>query len=405
MTRYRLLFLLCLSFPAFLLAQNVNVTTITPEFPASGGVKLGPDGRLYIANFGDALGNANGTQVWRMDTIDAFSTPQLFVSNGLAGASGNDFNSQGTLFQSNIAGNRISQIPSIGGVSTFTTNGISNPVGIAIDADDTLFVCNCGNGTIQKVSPSGQSIPFASDPMLQCPNGGIIDHHGNLYVSNFSNGNVIKITRDGTPSIFATIPGANNGHLTFYAPDSVFYVASHGSSSLYRVSMLGDVILVAGTGVRGNLDGPGTQATFSRPNGMAISATGDTLWVNTSIPTMDGPNFQPLNPSIVRMVTGLNSLPTSMAPPAPVYADRVEIAHFPQPAREELTVRIKLPESQAVELAVFGLNGKRWMTIEKRMLAAGGAEVEIPVGNLAAGVYMLRVGSERFERSVRFVVE
>ena len=49
---------------AFVLAQ-VQVETLTPEFPGSGGIKIGPDGEVYIANYGDALTFANGSQIWK----------------------------------------------------------------------------------------------------------------------------------------------------------------------------------------------------------------------------------------------------------------------------------------------------------------------------------------------------
>ncbi|MCO6487198.1 MAG: hypothetical protein J5I98_02215 [Phaeodactylibacter sp.] len=58
------------------------------------------------------------------------------------------------------------------------------------------------------------------------------------------------------------------------------------------------VTRIAGNGQRGNTDGPADQSTFSRSNGVALSLTGDTLYLNSSIPTIDDPgnNHYPLNP-------------------------------------------------------------------------------------------------------------
>ncbi len=369
-----------------LMSQTLQVTTLTEPFDASGGVKLGPDGMLYVGNFGDGLSNANGTQVWRVHPQTG--ERELFAS-GLSGASGNAFDSQGNFFQSNIAGNRISKITPDGTVSTFTTTGFSSPVGIAIDSRDNLYVCNCGNNTIRKVSPQGNSEAFAGGFLFRCPNGITIDHAGNLYVSNFNNtNNVIKITPDGVPSVFADIQGANNGHLAYFAPDSIFYVNSHGSSSIYRMTSEGTVTKIAGSGLRGNDDGEGLSATFSRPNGIAVSVTGDTLWVNSSIPTQDNPgsNFFPLNPSVVRMITNLKGLTTGAKQ---IAAPLFELSVFPQPARHWLQLQVKLTQPQKLDLKILDAMGREVKQLHLGRLLAGSHRQSVSLAGLTAGQYYL----------------
>lgn len=204
--------LLSFFFFSFNLFAQITVNTVTDPFPASGGVKVGPDHNVYIGNYGDALPNANGSQIWVYEPSTGILSE---FANGLQGASGNAFDSQGNFFQSNIAGSYISKVTQEGFVSTFTSVGISSPVGIAIDEEDNLYVCNCGNNTIRKVTPKAVSTQFSSGSLFACPNGITLDGSGNLYVSNFNNGNVIKINAGGYPSLFATIPGGNNGHLTY----------------------------------------------------------------------------------------------------------------------------------------------------------------------------------------------
>lgn len=376
----------------FLLAQNPVAETITDEFDASGGVKIGPDGFLYVANFGAALSNANGNQVWRVNRVTG--EREVFAT-GLQGASGNDFDSEGNLFQSNIAGGWIAKIDPDGNVTNFTNTGINAPVGIAIDGEDNLYVANCGNNTIRKVTPDGTSTPFASGGLFACPNGITLDHEGNVYVSNFNgNDNVVKITPDGTPSVLADIPGFNNGHLTFYEPDTVLFVNSHGISNIYRVTLEGEVTKIAGTSSRGNDDGDAlTEATFSRPNGIAVSPDGDTLWVNSSIPTVDNPatNFFPLNPSVVRMVTGLKEMVSAAAEKG---IHDLEVNVSPNPAADFLHIYmvLKTPENLRVKL----LSQMGNLVLEKNIgqQPAGFFETKIKIPHLPTGTYYVVVMGE-----------
>ncbi|MEM8907975.1 MAG: hypothetical protein AAGD05_09035 [Bacteroidota bacterium] len=252
------------------LSAQIQVTTLTEEFPGSGGVLLDAQGNVYIANYGDGIQNANGSQIWRLTTDGNLG----LYANGLSGASGNAFDSQGNIFQSNISSGVVSKVDPEGNVTTFATTGITCPVGINIDADDNLYVCNCcgifGN-TIRKVSPNGVSTVFAASNLFNCPNGITRDNDDNLYISNFNNGAVIKVDPNGNASLLANIPGNNNGHLTYSPQLNQLIVTSHGSSRIYLLSLSGVVSLLAGNGQRGNDDGGVDEATFSRPNGIAAS--------------------------------------------------------------------------------------------------------------------------------------
>ncbi len=75
--------------------------------------------------------------------------------------------------------------------------------------------------------------------LLKCPNGLVIDDEDNIYLANFSDGALIKITPDGIPSLFATIPGGNNGHVSF--ANNRLYVVSRGGHQIYEVALEGTV--------------------------------------------------------------------------------------------------------------------------------------------------------------------
>ena len=392
----RLIYTLLLNFIifSFIVAQEPIASTITDEFDASGGVKLGPDGFLYVANYGSELQSADGTQIWR---INRTTGDKVVFATGLQGASGNDFDSQGNLFQSNIAGGFISKVTPAGDVSTFVSSGINAPVGIAIDDEDNLFVCSCGNNTIRKVTPDATSTAFALGSIFNCPNGIIFDHNGNLYVSNFGGfNNLVKITPDGATSVLAAIPGSNNGHLTYYEPDSVLLVNSHGSSSIYRVTLDGDVTKIAGTGDRGNTDGDAlTEATFSRPNGISVSADGDTIWVNSSIPTVDNPGngFFPLNPSVIRMITGFKEMVSSSAQ---VGLTNLNFELFPNPATTSVQVEMTLNRGSNLQLFLLDVNGKMIFNKDLGWHDSGVSENSINLDKLMSGVYYICLKGDEF---------
>ncbi len=270
-----------------------TVTTLTEPFNGSGGIAIDAEGNIYVADFGVALSNANGNQVWKI-TPDGVRTE---FASGLQGASGNVFDNEGNLLQSNIAGSFVSKITPSGSVSTFVSDGIRGPVGVTVDKDNNVYVSNCGNSTIRKVTPDGTSTSFALGPLFSsCPNGLTIDDDGNLYSGTFTGGRVIKIAPDGTSSLLATLPGRSIGHLAF--ANGVLYVVSRGNNSIYELTLDGELTKIAGTGARGNADGPALEATFSVPNGIGVSPDGTKIYISSAVP-LNGPN---LNPVLIRVI-------------------------------------------------------------------------------------------------------
>ncbi|MDX1555301.1 MAG: NHL repeat-containing protein, partial [Xanthomonadales bacterium] len=280
-----------------------NVTTLRPPQATnfSGDLAVDADGDIYAADFGVLLNNANGTTVYRVTPDGQFSV----FATGFSGASGNTFDAQGNLFQSNIAASRVDRVTPAGVRSTFATSaaGISNPVGLAHDSSGNLYVSNCGNSTIQRVTPQGQGSLFSSFGLLSCPNGLTIDNDGNLYAANFNNGIIVRIAPDGSAAFFARTPGGptksqgSNGHITF--GNGRLYVVSNASHQVFELLLDGTLNLIAGSGVRGRQDGPLLQAQFSLPNGIALSPDGSTLHVNDSEGLL---NNNDIAPNVIRVI-------------------------------------------------------------------------------------------------------
>ena len=294
------------------------------------------------------------------------------------------------MHQSDIGVSAIYKV--IGGVRTFfTSTGISNPVGLAFDSSDNLYVCNCGNNTIRKVTPSGTSTVFSSGSLFFCPNGITIDEDGNFYISNFSNGNVIKITPDGTPSLINVTPigttsGPSNGHIDYHEESRTLFVASHASSTIYYIHLDDSSILhtLAGTGVRGNTDGDASTATFSRPNGVAVTTTGDSIYINSSIPLTNIPN-RPLNPSVVRLITGVQDVILSNFTED---ASRFGVTTYPNPTKNNFIIEANLGlDYEDLKLKLYDIQGKLVHSIRSATTENGILKTRVNIEHLETGNY------------------
>jgi len=409
-----LISLLALAICFVSLAQNLQVETIL-NLNASGGVTFGPDGNIYVSDFGPALGTASvNTKVFQVEygswNVNEFAT-------GFSGASGSRFDSQGNFYQSNPSGGRVSKRSTDGSVDlNWVTQGMNGgPIGITNDKEDNLYVCVCGSNTIRKVTPDGTSTLFASSFLFKCPNGITIDPDENLYVCNFNDGRIIKITKSGVISSFKVLPvngGIGNGHLTY--SNGFLFVATIGVGQIFKISLSGESELIAGK-FRGfsNVDGPALEATFSKPNGIAASATGDTLFVNCSVPSWPTSSTA-LHPGLVRMITGVCSLEDVDCPLLTKTKDippsyKNEYAHLlpptPNPAQESTTFFYQLHDfAQTVELRVVDSSQKIIRTISEGRKGPGSYSVFLDISDWPAGVYYLLLDTGEFILSRKFIV-
>lgn len=258
---------------SIMLEQRSAVRTITGVIQAgSGGMDMDANGNIYMGDFGSTL-DAGGKNVYKI-------TPEgevAIFNSAMNGASGNDFDKDGNLYQSSTVG-FMSKITPEGVSSTFASGFSGGLIGVSVQDDGRLYTCNCGGNLINEVSADGVISTYVASPLFNCPNGIDVDAEGNLYVANFGNGDVVKVTPAKEVSVFATVPGGNNGHLLIHG-DFIYVVARRGNA-IYQVDFEGKVSKFAGSGSRGTANGNLSQATFSLPNDIAISADGRKMYIN-----------------------------------------------------------------------------------------------------------------------------
>lgn len=286
---------------------QIRVSTLV-NLDASGGVTYGPDGMLYVSDFGPQLGpSEQPTSVYRVNPATGEST---VFATGFDGASGAAFDSEGNFYQAEPRGNKVTRINRDGSREVVADN-LNTPVGVQLDDDSNLYVCNCGANEILKFDVDGARSVLASEPdLMACPNGLTIDGAGNLYAVMFGAGNVVKISSAGKLSLLGQLPtlsGGPNpiglGHITWY--DGELFVTAIGTGVVFRMADDGSNLqTIAGIPFAfSNLDGGGAVATFSKPNGIAISDDGKKLFVNVSEPTWPQAATA-LHPAAVRVIEG-----------------------------------------------------------------------------------------------------
>ncbi len=279
-----------------LAAQDVD-TLVAELNGGTGGLALDLQGNLFSGDFGwrlDGRGKG-GHQIFKVRPTGEHSV----YSTSMRGASGNTVDAKGNLYQSSIGGNFVTRITPDGQSSVYCKQGLTNPVGLAFDDQGNLFVCNCGSGSIQKVSPDGQSVQYCKDELLKCPNGITHADDGNLYVACFMSGDVVKITPEGVASRLATLPGNNNGHITYYG--GYLYVVARTANQIYRVGLDGKTRLFVGSGKRGKTDGKPLECSLSLPNDLAITPDGKLMYINETGPIEGDPKV--LGPTRIRRVS------------------------------------------------------------------------------------------------------
>lgn len=282
-------------------AQAQTVSTVVSDIQGSGDVSLGPDGRIYVADFGSSLRGAGGRHIWAI-TPEGEIEP---LTDAFRGASGNEFGSDGRLYQSDVALGQAWRV-TIDGEREMLADGLRSPVGIVRADNGNVYVTECAAAAITRITADRTTERVAEGAPIACPNGLAIGPDAALYTVNFGDGALLRIDPDsGEVTPIATIPGGGNGHLAW--ANGRFYVASFRGHRIYSATPAGEVCLIAGSGEAGNRDGAALEASFFRPNGVAITPDGDTLYTNT-VTAIVPPESPLLHLNALRRIDGLRAM-------------------------------------------------------------------------------------------------
>ncbi|MEO8885849.1 MAG: hypothetical protein ABI367_07275 [Mucilaginibacter sp.] len=220
------------------------------------------------------------------------------------------FDPSGNLFVVDDA-NKIRKITAGGVVSTYFLNlvngyanlNISNPADMVVDGAGNIFATT-SYGKITKISPDktvtllagysdGRNDGTGANASFREPFGIVQDVSGNFFIADAGNGLIRKVTQAGVVTTFAgnitsaTIDGTGTS-ASFKSPTGIcidskgnIFVSDNAANVIRKITPAGVVTTFAGNGTKGFVDGTGTAASFSIPQGMTIDAL-DNLYIADS---------------------------------------------------------------------------------------------------------------------------
>lgn len=352
------------------------------------------------------------------------STPVPAVStfnDGLA------MDSEGNIFASRYFSTTITKITPSGETSIFAT-GLNNPNGTTFGSDGYLYVPNnVQAGSIIKFSPSGISEPFIPSipypstvifrddgKMYICsyqlnlvyladtagnystlytgngmngPVGMRIDNNGNLLLANYTDGKIFSVTQSG---VFSTIADLNGiiGFIEF--ANGYIYATGFDLNRIYKISLSGDISILAGTGNAGQTNGPASSATFNGPNGILASPGGDSLFISDYYPRS------------LRLISGVTVGVTNISSLIP---ENYEISqNYPNPFNPETKIIYQIPVREKVIIKVSDVSGKEIETLVNEIQNPGTYQVNFNGVNYSSGVYLYTVQSGSFSKTMKMIL-
>lgn len=247
------------------------------------GVEVGPDGNLYICE-------VSNHRVWKLDREEGML--QVVAGTGEKGYSGD------------------------GGPATEAK--LNEPYEVRFDADGNMYFVEMKNNLVRRVDAKTRRITTvagtgeagfggdggpATEAKFRSPHSIALDGQGHLYIADIGNHRIRRV--ELASGRIETIAGTGDkklppdgglaqgnpilGPRALFIEGNTMWIALREGNSIWRLDLKsGKLEHIAGTGAKGYSGdgGPGHQATFNGPKGIAVGPQGNIYVVDTENQTI-----------------------------------------------------------------------------------------------------------------------
>jgi sugar lactone lactonase YvrE len=337
----------------------------------------------------DSLGNIYAS--YYFGTVVTKITPSGQTSThvtGLTNPNGLIFTPDGLLLIPEATANKITLVDTGGNKSLFTS--ITNPSGLLYLPSGDLLVAQYTQDKVSIIDTAGNISDYWTGSELSGGPVGIAYDTVNkeLFVGTFDDAKILKRDSLGVVTQLADLPGwcgficeaGDYIYATAYSVHKIYRIAKDGSSAK----------VIAGTGVRGQINGALSQARFDNPNGIIASSNGDTLYISDytsrSLRVLSGVD------SIV-LVSGIEN-----------EMSEADISIWPNPAKEFINVFVRGTEK--LQFDILNLNGS---IVNRNSLVINKKNddtyiISLP-SEMTLGHYLLKVSGKTKTEVIPFIKE
>ena len=399
-----------------------NGPATAAEFDHAGTLAL-YDGSLYTA---DAFNNrvrkidlttgitttvaGNGTGGYNGDNIPATDAELLIPDAECIDTLGNIYIGDALNYRLRRVAKNTGLITTVAGTGVVGNTGDGGPAtdakigtiaGLSIDQYGNLYMTDVLNNVVRKITPSGIISTIAGngtsgysgdngpaiDAELQVPGKAVADKFGNIIISDNRNHAVRKI--DGSTGIIRTIAGngvagyvgdggpASSSQMrypfgVFIDKDNNIFIVESGNGVVRKIDgATGLINTVVGCGILGFAgDGGPATAAQMRPDDICIDSFGTmyiTDYQNNRIRKVYNPQL------------AMPNLSNAIG----------EVKIYPNPAKEELSVKYILLNKEDAEMQIVDVMGR--VVISKQLPFEKQKETTIDISQLPPGVYAYKV--------------
>ena len=337
---------------------------------------MGPDGNIYASRY-------SGTTVTK---ITPSGTTSIFAS-GFNSPNGTAFGPDGYLYVPSAVGNRIDKVSPSGIVSPFVPSMV-NASAILFRSDGKMLVATYSPSKINLVDTDGTYSLLYSGSGLNGPIGLRYTSQGKLIIGNFNDGKIFSVdTSTGVFSLIADLPGSL-GFIEIVNDE--IYSTGFQTNKIYKTSLNGDTMTVAGTGAAGQLNGPALSSTFSSPNGIVRSVTGDTLYVSDYAARS------------LRMLTGITIGIINVSTIAPEKYSLKQ--NYPNPFNPVTNIKFEVAKSGLVTLKVFDISGREAALLVNEEMNAGTYNFDFNASHLSSGIYFYQLTAANYTDTKKMIL-